>query len=198
MRLRVSAESRARGVWQTARCRNQRQPPPPLLTMPQVLIDFEHPTALTEWVTVDDVVMGGVSSSRVRHDPEGFAVFEGTLSLENNGGFCALRSGVLTERPLAADSFLLDVCGDGKRYKFNVRTEGGVEGLTYQASFDAPAGAWTQVRLQVSDLMPTFRGREVRGMDPLDAFRISHLSVIISDRQEGAFSLALRSLQCET
>jgi len=91
--------------------------------MPQVLIDFEHPTALTEWVTVDDVVMGGVSSSRVRLDPEGFAVFEGTLSLENNGGFCALRSGVLTERPLAADSFLLDVRGDGKRYKFNVRTE---------------------------------------------------------------------------
>ena len=166
--------------------------------MPQVLIDFEHPTALTEWVTVDDVVMGGVSSSRIRHDPEGFAVFEGTLSLENNGGFCALRSGVLTEKPLAADSFLLDVRGDGKRYKFNVRTEGGVEGLTYQASFDAPAGAWTQVRLRVSDLTPTFRGREVRGMDPLDAFRISHMSVIISDRQEGAFSLALRSLHCET
>jgi len=35
-------------------------------------------------------------------------------------------------------------------------------------------------------------------MDPLDAFRISHMSVIISDRQEGAFSLALRSLHCDT
>lgn len=164
--------------------------------MTQTLINFELPDSLNEWTTVDDVVMGGVSSSRVSHDPAGFAVFEGTLSLENNGGFCALRSGVLTERPLGADCFLLDVRGDGKRYKLNVRTEGGVEGLTYQASFEAPAGVWTQVRLQVSDLMPTFRGREVRGMDPLDAFRTTHMSLIIADRQEGAFSLAVRSLSC--
>ena len=167
--------------------------------MTQVLINFELPASLSAWTTVDDVVMGGVSSSRVEHDPEGFAVFAGTLSLENNGGFCSLRSGALTERPLGADCFVLHVRGDGKRYKLSVHAEGGsVDGLTYQASFAAPAGEWTHVRLPVSDLMPTFRGREVLGMDGLDAFRTTHVSVIIADRQEGAFSLALRALSCES
>ena len=104
--------------------------------MTQTLIHFELPDSLNEWTTVDDVVMGGVSSSRIRHDPEGFAVFEGTLSLENNGGFCALRSGTLTQRPLGADSFLLDVRGDGKRYKLNVRTDDAFDGVSYQARFE--------------------------------------------------------------
>ena len=47
------------------------------------------------WRNVDDVVMGGVSSSSMRIE-EGVAVFKGEVSLENNGGFASVRSGVLS------------------------------------------------------------------------------------------------------
>jgi hypothetical protein len=34
---------------------------------------------------VDDAVMGGMSSGTFKLDPDGQGVFEGTVSLENNG-----------------------------------------------------------------------------------------------------------------
>ena len=188
------------GLWQTARAAHGGAQPPHSfsITMPQVLVNFEVPTALTDWSTVDDVVMGGVSSSRVEHHPDGFAVFEGVVSLENNGGFCSLRSGRLPERPLAAEVFVLHVRGDGKNYKLNLRAEGVFDGVSYQAQFHAPADEWTEVRLPVSEFLPTYRGRPVHGLEPLDPYRTTHITVIIADRQEGPFRLALRSLHCGT
>ena len=45
------------------------------------------------WMVVNDGVMGGVSRSTIRRgDDVGTAVFEGTLSLENNGGFASVRT----------------------------------------------------------------------------------------------------------
>ena len=57
-----------------------------------LLFDFGDPAAVTEWNAIDDRVMGGVSGSRLRHDPTGHAVFEGSVSLERNGGFASIRS----------------------------------------------------------------------------------------------------------
>ena len=39
-----------------------------------LLFDFSDPAAVTQWHAIDDRVMGGVSSSRLRHDPAGHAV----------------------------------------------------------------------------------------------------------------------------
>lgn len=57
-----------------------------------LLFDFLEPGAVAEWGAIDDRVMGCVSSSRLRHDPAGHAVFEGTVSLKRNGGFASIRS----------------------------------------------------------------------------------------------------------
>ena len=55
--------------------------------MPIVLFDFSVPTAADAWSAIDDRVMGGVSRSRLRHDTAGHAVFEGKVSLAQDGGF---------------------------------------------------------------------------------------------------------------
>ena len=44
-----------------------------------LLFDFSDPAAVTEWHAIDDRVMDGISSSRLRHDPAGHAIFEGTV-----------------------------------------------------------------------------------------------------------------------
>ncbi len=56
------------------------------------LLRFDLPISVADWSPIDDAVMGGVSSSRMRHDPQGYAVFEGVVSLERNGGFASVRS----------------------------------------------------------------------------------------------------------
>jgi hypothetical protein len=44
------------------------------------------------WRVVDDGVMGGRSKGNLQISDEGVLTFEGTLSLENNGGFSSLRT----------------------------------------------------------------------------------------------------------
>ena len=56
------------------------------------LFDFTDPSVASAWQAIDDRVMGGISRSTLRHDAAGHAVFEGSVSLERNGGFASVRS----------------------------------------------------------------------------------------------------------
>ena len=47
-----------------------------------ILYRFDQPEATAPWQAIDDRVMGGVSASRMRHDPAGHGVFSGEVSLD--------------------------------------------------------------------------------------------------------------------
>jgi hypothetical protein len=156
------------------------------------LYRFDDPRAAAAWEAVDDRVMGGVSRSRVRHDPAGHAVFEGTLSLAQGGGFASVRADIVLPADVGAvRAWLLEARGDGRRYKFTLRTSGGFDGVSYQASFQPPAGEWTVVELASADFVATFRGRRVDAA-PLDPARVRTVGLMLADRQSGAFALDLR------
>jgi len=55
------------------------------------IFDFNKKADITNWKIVDDAVMGGRSSGKFYLNEEGNGVFEGSISLENNGGFSSLR-----------------------------------------------------------------------------------------------------------
>lgn len=161
------------------------------------IVSFASAASVADWFAIDDGVMGGVSSSHMRHDPAGHAVFEGNVSLERNGGFASVRSRPQDLTAIGATAYVLDACGDGKRYKLNLRTDDGFDGVNYQAAFDAPAGQWVTVRLAVSAFLPTFRGRLVADSPPLDPALVRQIGFMIADRQAGAFALAIRRLHAE-
>jgi hypothetical protein len=97
------------------------------------LFDFQAAESTAGWSAIDDAVMGGVSASRLHHDPAGHAVFEGVVSLDNNGGFASVRSRRGELGTPGAVSYVLEVRGDGKRYKLNLRTDDAFDGVSYQA-----------------------------------------------------------------
>jgi len=165
--------------------------------MPRELFRFDTTASVADWSAVDDAVMGGVSLSRLRHDAAGHAVFEGIVSLERNGGFASVRSRPMDLGAPGAAGYLLELCGDGKRFKLNLRTDDAFDGVNYQAALEAPAGAWTLVRLPVSAFRPSFRGRSVPGAPPLDPARVRQIGLMIADRQAGPFALALRSIRVD-
>jgi len=138
--------------------------------------------------------MGGVSSSRLRHDPAGHAVFEGEVSLQHGGGFASVRSAALPLGAPLAQACVIEVFGDGKRYKFNLRTDDAFDGVNYQAAFEPPAGTWTVLRLPLDAFVPTFRGRRMTDAAPLDPARLRQVGLMIADRQVGRFALAVRSI----
>jgi hypothetical protein len=165
--------------------------------MARDLFDFQTAESTARWSAIDDAVMGGVSASHLRHDPAGHAVFEGVVSLDNNGGFASVRSRAGALGAPGAVSYVLEVRGDDKRYKLNLRTDDAFDGVNYQAVFEAPRDQWTTVRLPVAEFRPTFRGRVVATAPPLDPARVRQVGLMIADRQAGAFSLAVRSISAE-
>jgi NADH dehydrogenase [ubiquinone] 1 alpha subcomplex assembly factor 1 len=167
------------------------------LLVATILLDFDDAADAALWRPVDDVVMGGVSSSSFDRAEPGVARFSGTVSLENSGGFASVRTPPRDWDTSGATAFLLRVRGDGKQYKFTLRTSDGFDGIQYQARFSPPAGEWTDVRLRVEDFVPTFRGRKVPFAPPLDPAKIRALGLMISDKQAGPFELLIDRVAIE-
>lgn len=154
------------------------------------LFDFRDAPIVRTWRTIDDVVMGGRSRSVFESRDFG-ALFEGEVSFENNGGFASVRS---APREFDLGGHLgieLDVVGDGRRYKFNVRLDANFDGVTYQTTFEAPRER-TLVHLPFAALEPTWRGRRVAA-EPFDAARIATFGILVGD-PAGHFRLQLASI----
>lgn len=152
------------------------------------LFDFSAATNASAWQIVNDDVMGGVSTSSF-NVTNGVAVFRGEVSLKNNGGFASVRSSPARQNLAGLDAFVVRVRGDGRRYKFTVRTEAGFDTPIYQCAFTTRRGEWEEHRLPFTDFVPTFRGRVLTNMPPLDPASIVSVGFLISDNQAGPFKL---------
>jgi hypothetical protein len=155
------------------------------------LFDFETTTHSLAWEVVNDGVMGGVSTSQFQVLTNGGAVFSGTVRLENNGGFASVRSTAVRENLAGLTAFVLRVRGDGRRYKFSVRTGVGFDSPLYQCNFTTIQGEWEEHRLAFSDFVPTFRGRVLTDVPPLDPAKVNSVGFLISDKQAGPFRLEI-------
>jgi len=161
------------------------------------LFRFDSASAVAPWMATDDRVMGGVSQSLMRFDGAGHAVFEGMMSLDNNGGFASVRARVKPTPITLPAEYVLTVRGDGKRYKLNLRTEGQFDAVSYQASFDTEVDTWMTVRIPVSAFRPSFRGRQVNA-PPLDPSKVAETGLMIAEKQAGRFQLHLQSIVVAT
>ena len=156
---------------------------------------FDTPASTRNWQAINDGVMGGVSVSRMRFDSAGYAVFEGEVSLENNGGFASVRASQLHLGGADTVAYRLTVCGDGHTYKLNLRTDTGFDGVNYQAVFTPAPELWAQTVLPVTSFEPSFRGRFVQGALPLRPEAVRQVGLMISDRQAGEFRLMVKAIE---
>ena len=163
--------------------------------MPETLFLFDLPESVAAWSAIDDRVMGGVSRSALRFDPAGHAIFGGQVSPDNNGGFASVRASVSPPASGDIDAIELTVRGDGRRYKLNLRTDRGFDGVNYQAAFAPPAGQWVTLRLALDAFQPSYRGRAVPNAPPLRGARIQQVGLMIADRQFGPFELAIGAIR---
>jgi hypothetical protein len=160
----------------------------------RVLFDFADPGAATMWRAIDDRVMGGISRSTLRHDQAGYAVFEGTVSLERNGGFASVRSSPGERGLPGARACLVELRGDHRPFKLSLLTDDGFDSLHYQASFSAAGTDWKTLHLPLADFRASFRGREVTDAPALDSARIRQVGLVIAARQAGPFKLDIRRI----
>jgi hypothetical protein len=155
-------------------------------------LDFAKPEIVRAFRVVNDDVMGGISTSRLSL-AAGAMRFEGTVSLENNGGFASFRGPA--RFPADSGALLLTVRGDGRRYKLTLKFDDGPGTPQYQAAFVAPP-EWQTLRFTPDDFSGSFRGRAVEA--PAVRFiDVHYVGLLISDRQAGAFRIEVKGITTE-
>jgi len=177
-------------------------------TSEKVVFDFTHVSKdiKESWGAVDDVVMGGVSESTLQM-VENAALFTGNVSIANSGGFASVRTRNLNPAINLSgyEGVELRVKGDGKRYKFLLRTESQWDGVAYSYSFDTAYNAWINVRIPFADMIPVFRAKTLKDYQPLNSKNLCSFQLMLSKFeydgelnpyfQPGSFNLQVESIK---
>jgi hypothetical protein len=159
-----------------------------------LLVDFQPDSDLSNWYVVDDGVMGGRSQGGFRLDEEGHAVFSGTVSLENNGGFSSVRYAFREKEVQAYQKVVLRIKGDGKRYQFRVKSSR-YDRASYIQYFET-SGDWQTVEIPLAELYPTFRGRRLNRPN-YPGEEMAEIAFLIGNKKAESFRLLIDKIELE-
>ncbi|GAB3221094.1 CIA30 family protein [Mycolicibacterium hippocampi] len=160
------------------------------------LVDLDDAGQVAVWTTVNDPVMGGLSTSRITFDNGGL-LFSGNISLENNGGFASARSpqnSDIGRRATGARSLRVHATGDGNTYVLKVGIEG--QPWSYIQRFPTQAAVQRIYELPVGGFQPVGMRLDPAPDAPqtLDPSGINQLSVYILDEQQGPFEITVSAI----
>lgn len=158
-----------------------------LITSP-LIFDFNKKSDIQNWRIVDDVVMGGRSSGNFRLNAEGHGVFEGEISLENNGGFSSVRFG-FEKIPIKDNTKVnIKLRGDGKNYQFRIKSNTG-DYYSFVYPFST-SGEWQEIEIPLKDMYPSFRGRRL-DISNFSSDSFEELTFLIGNEQNEKFELMI-------
>jgi len=159
-----------------------------------VIFDFNKESDISNWEIVNDVVMGGQSSSEFFLNEEGHGVFKGLVSLENNGGFSSLRVRFKQNNIEGYEKVLIYLKGDGKRYQFRAKTNKDDQ-QAYIHYFET-TGEWQIIEMMLTELEPTFRGRKLT-MPNFPAEELEEVAFLIGNKVNEHFELVIDKIILE-
>ena len=157
-----------------------------------IIFDFNQKAIIKDWVIVDDGVMGGKSAGSFSLNEQGHGVFEGSVSLENNGGFSSLRYS--SERILVQDftTIALKIKGDGKNYQFRIKSNTG-DYYSYITTFST-SGEWQEIQIDLKDMYPSFRGRKLDQAN-FEKEYIEQVAFLIGNKKEEKIKLLIDKIE---
>lgn len=156
------------------------------------IFDFNSKSNLENWVIVDDVVMGGKSSGTFKLNDQGHGVFEGSISLDNNGGFSSLRYRFEKVQIENSTKISLKLRGDGKNYQFRVKTNSG-DYYSYILPFST-TGEWQEIEIALKDMYPSFRGRKL-DQPNFSANQLEEITFLIGNKKPENFKLLIDRIE---
>lgn len=126
---------------------------------PKIIFDFTKTADIKAWSIVNDGVMGGKSQGTFGLDDNGHGVFQGHISLKNNGGFSSVRYQFEQMTVTPYTTAVLTLKGDGKTYQFRIKTKSS-DYYSYIAEFET-SGKWETIEIPLKGMNASFRGAPV-------------------------------------
>ena len=158
---------------------------------PRILFDFDQNADISQWRIVDDVVMGGRSSGNFGLSPEGFGMFAGRVSLENNGGFSSVRYAFEKTEVQANSKLTIRLKGDGKPYQVRVKEDSSTR-HSYITSFQT-SGEWQEIDIPLRTMYPSFRGQKL-DLPNFAHPQIEELVFLIGNKKAEDFKLLIDTI----
>ena len=160
------------------------------------LVDLDDPGEVAAWTTVNDPVMGGMSTSRIAFGNGGL-MFSGVISLENNGGFASARSPQnpdIGRRAAGAKALRVHAVGDGKTYMVKVGIAG--QPWSYIQRFPTEAAVPRIYDLPIDGFEPVGKRLKPAPDAPptMDPSTIDQLAVYVLDKQQGRFDITVTAI----
>ncbi len=158
------------------------------------LFDFNHGSDLSNWTVVDDVVMGGRSEGSFALSEEGHVVFQGIVSLENNGGFSSVRYRFEQKNIEGFRTMVIRLKGDGKRFQFRVKSDK-YDRHSYIYHFQT-TGDWETVEIPLFDMKPRFRGMKLSTANYPAKF-LGEVAFLIGNNKAESFRIEIDKITLE-
>ncbi|MBZ9631300.1 CIA30 family protein [Salegentibacter sp. LM13S] len=159
-----------------------------------LLFDFSATTDWSAWKIQNDVVMGGNSSSKLERSDDGNAIFKGSVSLENNGGFASVQYHFPSKNIEGYKKALITLKGNGKSYQFRMKSN-----LNDRASYIytfKTTGDWQTVEVPLKEMEPVFRGRKL-DLPNFSAETIQEIRFLIGNKIAEDFRLEIDKIELE-
>ena len=152
------------------------------------LVDFNHKSKVQDWVVIGDFVMGGKSSGHFKINDEGFGIFEGNISLENNGGFSLVRHRFEKIKVSDRTKFIIKFFGDGKTYQFRIKSN--ISDDHSYISFFSTSGTWQTIEIPLKEMYPWFRGKQLNQHNFPNDY-IEEIAFLIGNKKTEKFKLVI-------
>jgi len=153
-----------------------------------ILFDFNRGSETDNWTVINDVVMGGRSEADFSICPDGYGVFSGQVSLDNNGGFSSIRYRFESLDVIKYKKVVLRLKGDGKAYQFRLKSDLN-HAHSYVKHFQT-SGKWESIEIDFKDMHPRFRGR-VLDMPNFSGRTMTEVAFLIANKKAEAFRLEI-------
>ena len=156
----------------------------------QNIIEFNSIKDIQNWSIVNDNVMGGLSKSTFYYLDD-HAIFEGEISLENNGGFASVR-GNIDEITLSSKRKInLIIEGDKKVYQLRIK-KNKEDYYSYVYNFKTN-GENEIISIELSNFKPFFRGTKIN-KENFNHNKIEQISFLIGNKVEENFKLKIKKI----
>lgn len=157
----------------------------------EIIFKFEAGISVENWVVVNDVVMGGKSSGHFSLTPEGFGLFKGEISLENNGGFSSVKY-QLEPLKVHVDAILkIKLKGDGSSYQLRIKDDSNNK-HSYITVFHT-TGAWQELDIPLKTLYPQFRGEKLNAPNFSGEY-MEQIGFLLANKKAENFNLLIDTI----
>ena len=161
------------------------------MTVSEIIVCDFSKNSCQKWRQTNDNVMGGISTSAMFSNSEGYGVFSGNISTENNGGFAMTRLKTNIEMTENHKKIVLFVKGDGKRYQFRIKSQQYMR-FWYVQSFNTTTEE-QRIELNLNEFYPSFRGYRLN-KENFDSKSIEEIAILIGNKRDENFQLKIKKI----